>query len=121
VKGGSLQRLIKSRSIYEGVVTDLGLASKLKQEGRTFSSGQALLYRPPEVWQGRGHSRASDAYQIGVMLFQSKLAAGSCIELRQRPGFAGWALHEVPGQGAARLTSSGRGSILARQLACWPT
>ena len=36
----------------QGVVTDLGLASKLDDAGRAFASRHARIYRPPEVWAG---------------------------------------------------------------------
>lgn len=58
------------RGKREAVVTDLGLASRLSTSGRTVDTGHALLYRPPEVWESKGYSRASDAYQLGVVLFQ---------------------------------------------------
>jgi eukaryotic-like serine/threonine-protein kinase len=54
----------------QGVVTDLGLASKLNQSGRAFASQHARLYRPPEVWDGTGYSVSSDIYQLGIVLFQ---------------------------------------------------
>ncbi len=54
----------------QGVVTDLGLASKLDQSGRAFASQHARLYRPPEVWNGVGYSVSSDIYQLGIVLFQ---------------------------------------------------
>jgi serine/threonine protein kinase len=53
-----------------GVVTDLGLVSKLNQQGRAFSSRHARIYRPPEVWAGAGYSVKSDVYQLGIVLFQ---------------------------------------------------
>lgn len=52
------------------VVTDLGLASALDECGRAFSSRHARIYRPPEVWDGNGYSKASDVYQTGVVLYQ---------------------------------------------------
>ena len=54
----------------QGVVTDLGLASKLDKSGRAFRSQHARLYRPPEVWSGMGYSVSSDVYQLGIVLFQ---------------------------------------------------
>jgi serine/threonine protein kinase len=57
-------------SKHEAVVVDLGLASRLSAAGRAVASKHAFLYRPPEVWQGKGYSRASDVYQIGIILFQ---------------------------------------------------
>lgn len=53
-----------------GVVTDLGLASSLDNSGRAFSSRHARIYRPPEVWAGKGYSKASDVYQLGILLYQ---------------------------------------------------
>ena len=53
-----------------GVVTDLGLASKLDEAGRAFASRHARIYRPPEVWAGAGYSAKSDVYQLGIVLFQ---------------------------------------------------
>ena len=52
------------------VVTDLGLASSLDNSGRAFSSRHARVYRPPEVWDNRGYSKASDVYQTGIVLYQ---------------------------------------------------
>jgi len=52
------------------VVTDLGLASALDESGRAFSSRHARIYRPPEVWGGNGYSKASDVYQVGIVLYQ---------------------------------------------------
>lgn len=60
----------KAGSRRHGVVTDLGLASKLNQSGRAFASQHARLYRPPEVWAGKGYSVSSDIYQLGIVLFQ---------------------------------------------------
>ncbi len=40
----------------QGVVADMGLASKLNESGRAFASRHARLYRPPEVWDGIGYS-----------------------------------------------------------------
>ncbi|MBX3342654.1 MAG: serine/threonine protein kinase [Nitrospira sp.] len=54
----------------QAVVTDLGLASTLDDSGRSFASRHSRLYRPPEVWERRGYSRASDVYQTGIVLFQ---------------------------------------------------
>lgn len=54
----------------KGVVTDLGLASKLNEAGRAFASRHARIYRPPEVWAGAGYSAKSDVYQLGIVLFQ---------------------------------------------------
>ena len=59
-----------ARSRQEGVITDLGLASKLNQSGRAFASQHARLYRPPEVWSETGYSVSSDLYQLGIVLFQ---------------------------------------------------
>lgn len=53
-----------------GVVTDLGLASRLNASGRAFASKHARVYRPPEVWSGMGYTVKSDIYQLGVVLFQ---------------------------------------------------
>jgi serine/threonine protein kinase len=55
---------------HQGVVADLGLASRLNQSGRAFVSQHARLYRPPEVWSGAGYSASSDIYQLGIVLFQ---------------------------------------------------
>jgi serine/threonine protein kinase len=52
------------------VVTDLGLVSALDATGRAFSSRHARIYRPPEVWAGKGYSKASDVYQVGIILYQ---------------------------------------------------
>jgi serine/threonine protein kinase len=52
------------------VVTDLGLAARIGANGRAFGSKHARLYRPPEVWDGAGYSRASDVYQLGIIIFQ---------------------------------------------------
>jgi serine/threonine protein kinase len=60
----------KSGSKKEGVVTDLGLASKLDDTGRAFSTRHARIYRPPEVWTGKGYSAKSDVYQLGIVLYQ---------------------------------------------------
>ncbi|MEO7319137.1 MAG: serine/threonine-protein kinase [Chthoniobacteraceae bacterium] len=60
----------KTGTRRQGVVTDLGLASKLDQSGRAFASQHARLYRPPEVWEGKGYSASSDIYQLGIVLFQ---------------------------------------------------
>jgi serine/threonine protein kinase len=54
----------------QGVVTDLGLASKLNEQGRAFATRHARIYRPPEVWAGAGYSAKSDVYQLGIVLFQ---------------------------------------------------
>lgn len=54
----------------QGVVTDLGFASRLNQAGRAYASQHARLYRPPEVWNGAGYSISSDIYQLGIVLFQ---------------------------------------------------
>lgn len=54
----------------QAVVTDLGLASSLDDSGRAFASRHSRLYRPPEVWERRGYSQASDVYQTGIVLFQ---------------------------------------------------
>lgn len=54
----------------QGVVTDLGLVSKLDDTGRAFASRHARIYRPPEVWAGNGYSGKSDVYQLGIVLFQ---------------------------------------------------
>lgn len=54
----------------QGVVTDLGLVSKLDDAGRAFASRHARIYRPPEVWAGSGYSAKSDVYQLGIVLFQ---------------------------------------------------
>lgn len=54
----------------QGVVTDLGLVSALNNSRRAFASKHARIYRPPEVWEGRGYSAASDVYQLGIVLFQ---------------------------------------------------
>jgi serine/threonine protein kinase len=60
----------KAGARRQGVVTDLGLASKLDQSGRAFASQHARIYRPPEVWEGMGYSASSDVYQLGIVLFQ---------------------------------------------------
>lgn len=54
----------------QGVVTDLGLVSKLNDAGRAFASRHSRIYRPPEVWAGAGYSARSDIYQLGIVLFQ---------------------------------------------------
>ena len=54
----------------QGVVTDLGLASKFDEAGRAFSSRHARIYRPPEVWANAGYSAKSDVYQLGIVFFQ---------------------------------------------------
>jgi eukaryotic-like serine/threonine-protein kinase len=54
----------------QGVVTDLGLISKINSSKRAFSSKQSRLYRPPEAWAGQGYSISSDIYQLGIVLFQ---------------------------------------------------
>lgn len=54
----------------QGVVTDLGLVSRLNESGRAVATKHARLYRPPEVWEGNGYSKASDVYQLGIVLFQ---------------------------------------------------
>ncbi|WP_437981681.1 serine/threonine-protein kinase [Sorangium sp. So ce117] len=53
-----------------GVITDLGLASRLNASGRAFASRHARVYRPPEVWNGMGYTVKSDIYQLGIVLFQ---------------------------------------------------
>jgi serine/threonine protein kinase len=54
----------------QGVVTDLGLVSTIAEGGRAFASRHARIYRPPEVWAGKGYSQASDVYQLAIVLFQ---------------------------------------------------
>jgi serine/threonine protein kinase len=54
----------------QGVVADLGLATRVGDSGRAFATKHARIYRPPEVWQGQGYSIASDVYQLGIVLFQ---------------------------------------------------
>jgi serine/threonine protein kinase len=76
--GGLVHRDIKPANVMirnaqdrdHAVVTDLGLASSLDASGRAFSSRHARIYRPPEVWGGNGYSRASDVYQLGIVLYQ---------------------------------------------------
>jgi eukaryotic-like serine/threonine-protein kinase len=54
----------------QGVVTDLGLVTRLNDAGRAFATKHARIYRPPEVWAGNGYSEASDVYQLAIVLFQ---------------------------------------------------
>jgi eukaryotic-like serine/threonine-protein kinase len=54
----------------QGVVTDLGLASKLDAEDKAYATKHAKLYRPPEVWQGHSYGPSSDIYQLGITLYQ---------------------------------------------------
>lgn len=54
----------------QGVVTDLGLVTRLNETGRAFATKHARIYRPPEVWAGKGYSEGSDVYQLGIVLFQ---------------------------------------------------
>jgi len=69
VKPANLMRRIAG-STEQGVVTDLGLASRLNEEGKAYASKHSRLYRPPEVWQGHGYTPASDLYQLGIVLYQ---------------------------------------------------
>lgn len=77
-KKGFVHRDVKPASLLirkmgnkkQGVVTDLGLASKLDDTGRAFSTRHARIYRPPEVWAGKGYSSKSDVYQLGIVLYQ---------------------------------------------------
>lgn len=62
--------LRKSGANYEAVVTDLGLVSKMDAQGNARGSKHAFLYRPPEVWNGGAYTKASDIYQIGLVLYQ---------------------------------------------------
>jgi serine/threonine protein kinase len=61
-------RVVANRN--HGVVTDLGLASRVNNSGRAFASRHSRLYRPPEVWTENGYSFRSDIYQLGIVLFQ---------------------------------------------------
>lgn len=54
----------------EGVITDLGLVSKLDDQGRAQGSKHARLYRPPEVWMNKPYTIASDLYQVGLVFYQ---------------------------------------------------
>ncbi len=54
----------------QGVVTDLGLVTRLNETGRAFATKHARIYRPPEVWAGNGYSEGSDVYQLAIVLFQ---------------------------------------------------
>ncbi len=58
----------------EGVITDMGLVSKLDNHGQAQGTKHARLYRPPEIWQNRPYTIASDVYQVGLILYQ--LAGG---------------------------------------------
>lgn len=63
--------MIRNRGAYmEGVVTDLGLVSKLNADGHAQGSQHARLYRPPEVWAGQPYVKASDLYQLGLVFYQ---------------------------------------------------
>ena len=55
---------------YEGVITDMGLVSKLDGKGHAQGSKHARLYRPPEVWLNKPYTIASDLYQVGLTLYQ---------------------------------------------------
>lgn len=54
----------------EGVITDLGLVSKLNANGNAIGTKHARLYRPPEVWQDQPYTKSSDIYQLGLVLYQ---------------------------------------------------
>lgn len=69
VKPANLMRRQKTAS-DQGVVTDLGLASRLNQDGKVYASRHARLYRPPETWVGHGYTPSSDIYQLGIVLYQ---------------------------------------------------
>ncbi len=69
VKPANLMRRLTDTS-EQGVVTDLGMASRLNEAGKAYASEHARLYRPPEVWQGHGYTPGSDIYQLGIVLFQ---------------------------------------------------
>jgi eukaryotic-like serine/threonine-protein kinase len=58
------------RTRPEGVITDLGLVSKLDEHGHAQGSKHARLYRPPEIWRGEPYTKASDLYQLGLVLYQ---------------------------------------------------
>ena len=62
--------IAKVGSRQRGIVTDLGLASRVDTTGRALGTKHARLYRPPEVWEGSGYSVRSDLYQLGIVLFQ---------------------------------------------------
>lgn len=63
--------MIRNRgALVEGVITDLGLVSKLDAEGHALGTQHARLYRPPEVWAGEPYTKASDLYQLGLVLYQ---------------------------------------------------
>lgn len=69
VKPANLMRRIVGGQ-EQGAVTDLGLASRLTEDGKAYASKHARLYRPPEVWEGHGYTPTSDLYQMGIVLYQ---------------------------------------------------
>ncbi len=62
--------LRKHELTIDGVITDLGLVSKLDKHGHAQGSKHAHLYRPPEVWLNKPYTIASDLYQVGLILYQ---------------------------------------------------